>query len=73
MAASTGSDAPQPEYRSPRARRIQTSQESQAARPVVQGLPHDDWGFWAQLEEREEGRLALEADHLFDTSYLWAA
>ncbi|MEI8305485.1 MAG: hypothetical protein WCF99_00335 [Chloroflexales bacterium] len=23
---------------------------------------------WAQLEEREFGRLAQEADHLFDTS-----
>jgi hypothetical protein len=28
--------------------------------------------FWAQLEDREEGRLAIEADHLFDTSYAWA-
>lgn len=27
--------------------------------------------FWARLEEREEGRVALEADHLFDTSYAW--
>jgi hypothetical protein len=25
--------------------------------------------FWRQIEEREFGRLALEADHLFDTSY----
>ena len=73
MAASTGSDTPQPENRSPRARRSRTSQESQAARPVVQGLSPDDPGFWAQLEEREEGRLAQEADHLFDTSASWAA
>ncbi len=29
-------------------------------------------GFWRQIEEREFGRLALEADHLFDTSYSWA-
>jgi hypothetical protein len=29
--------------------------------------------FWAHLEDREEGRLAQEADHLFDTSYAWAA
>lgn len=28
---------------------------------------------WRRLEEREYGRLALEADHLFDTSYPWAA
>lgn len=27
---------------------------------------------WARLEDREEGRLAIEADHLFDTSYAWA-
>jgi hypothetical protein len=32
----------------------------------------DDAAFWAALEEREEGRLVLEADHLFDTSYSWA-
>lgn len=29
--------------------------------------------FWARLEDREEGRIATEADHLFDTSYTWAA
>ncbi len=29
--------------------------------------------FWARFEEREHGRLTQEADHLFDTSYLWAA
>lgn len=28
--------------------------------------------FWARLEDREEGRLVIEADHLFDTSYAWA-
>lgn len=28
---------------------------------------------WTRLEEREYGRLALEADYLFDTSYPWAA
>lgn len=28
--------------------------------------------FWARIEEREEGRLSIEADHLFDTSYTWA-
>jgi hypothetical protein len=73
MAASTGSDAPQPETRSRRVRRSRTSQESQADRPVNKGRPGDEAGFWAQLEEREFGRLALEADHLFDTSYPWAA
>jgi hypothetical protein len=29
--------------------------------------------FWARFEEREEGRVAQEADYLFDTSYDWAA
>ena len=29
--------------------------------------------YWAAAEEREFGRLAQEADHRFDTSYLWAA
>jgi hypothetical protein len=32
----------------------------------------EEVAFWARLEEREEGRIALEADHLFDTSYAWA-
>lgn len=32
----------------------------------------EEAGLWACLEEREEGRLAQEADHLFDTSYAWA-
>jgi hypothetical protein len=73
MAASTGSDTPQPETRSGRVRRSRTSQESQADRPVNKRRPHNEVGFWAQLEEREFGRLALEADHLFDTSYPWAA
>jgi hypothetical protein len=34
---------------------------------------HTEETFWRQLEEREEGRLAQEADHLFDTSFAWAA
>jgi hypothetical protein len=33
----------------------------------------EEAAFWAYLEGREEGRLAQEADHLFDTSYAWAA
>ncbi len=28
---------------------------------------------WERGEEREEGRLTQEADHLFDTSYTWTA
>jgi hypothetical protein len=32
----------------------------------------DEAALWAHLENHEEGRVALEADHLFDTSYAWA-
>lgn len=32
----------------------------------------DEVSFWTHQEEREFGRLALESDHLFDTSYPWA-
>jgi len=28
--------------------------------------------YWAQIEEREFGRLAQETDHLFDSSAPWA-
>lgn len=33
----------------------------------------EEASFWARFEEREDGRLAQEADHLFDTSFPWAA
>jgi hypothetical protein len=33
----------------------------------------EEAALWARYEEREDGRLAQEADHLFDTSYAWAA
>ena len=29
--------------------------------------------YWEVAEEREFGRLVQETDHLFDTSYPWAA
>jgi hypothetical protein len=28
---------------------------------------------WQSLDEQDDGRIAQEADHLFDTSYAWAA
>jgi hypothetical protein len=35
-----------------------------------------DWtteaAFWARCAEYDDGRLAQEADHVFDTSYPWA-
>ena len=49
-----------------RARKLLFSKTHVAAR-------HEEVAFWTQLEEREEGRLAQEADHLFDTSFAWAA
>jgi hypothetical protein len=36
-------------------------------------LRAEDRAFWERGEEREEGRLTQEADHLFDTSYTWTA
>lgn len=47
-------------------RRAAQTREAQQPEPVEEA-------FWARLEEREEGRVAQEADHLFDTSYSWAA
>lgn len=38
-------------------------------------LRHDptaEAAFWARCAEYDDGRLAQEADHLFDTSYPWA-
>jgi hypothetical protein len=32
----------------------------------------EEAALWARYEEREDGRLTQEADHLFDTSYPWA-
>lgn len=47
-----------------------------ALRLMATGRPSDheaeEDAFWTRLEDREEGRLAIEADHLFDTSYAWA-
>lgn len=48
------------------ARRAAQTREAQQPEPGEEA-------FWARLEEREEGRAAQEADHLFDTSYSWAA
>lgn len=39
----------------------------------AQPLEPEEEAFWAHLEECEEGRIAQEADHLFDTSFEWAA
>jgi len=73
MVTSTGSESPQPEDRAHPTPRSRTTPHRRAHCRERQGRPRDEAGFWAQLEEREFGRLALEADYLFDTSYLWAA
>lgn len=53
----------------PRRRRVQ--QRPLTAAQVA--ASHGEDVFWRQLEEREEGRIAQEADHLFDTSFVWGA
>lgn len=56
----------------PRRHRGKVRSARRRIRPVF--FPNSrEASLWAHLEEREEGRLALEADHLFDTSYSWAA
>jgi hypothetical protein len=46
-----------------------------APRRKLRMLRHDrtaEAAFWARCAEYDDGRLAQEADHLFDTSYPWA-
>ena len=62
-------DGPHPAYRN----RPPAAQSTRTPRRTTTRSANEDAGFWACLEERELGRLALEADHLFDTSYPWAA
>ena len=42
-----------------------------AARLIILG-DAGEMSLWLRLEDHEEGRLAIEADHLFDSSYAWA-
>jgi hypothetical protein len=62
------------------ARRVrrQTGKQRRRTRHLLFGTPkvltrREEDVFWRQLEEREDGRIAQEADHLFDTSFAWAA
>jgi hypothetical protein len=60
-------NAPAPHRRSrllrrPRQRTLRVSRHNPAA----------EADFWARCAEYDDGRLAQEADHLFDTSYPWA-
>lgn len=60
----------------PEPARAQPGRPRAAQRRMTTGQPSDreaeEVTFWTRLEDREEGRLAVEADHLFDTSYAWA-
>lgn len=75
MSATASSQKPQYGRRSPRPSRIRTKFAQCPA--ITRGSPGrsvaDDAAFWDHLEAREQGRFALEADYLFDTSYPWAA
>jgi len=75
MSTAHGRNAPQPQRRAHRFCRNRTliGRCSTSTRRSRKHNATDDLAFWAQLEAREEGRLALEADHLFDTSYCWTA
>ena len=75
MAAGPSSDPQLPEHRPHQAHRNRPRAVRHTGAPyhtATRGVK-EDADFWARLEERELGRLALEADHLFDTSYPWAA
>jgi hypothetical protein len=58
-----------PARRSQRARKGHVNEEASISEPGDE----TESAFWAHLEAREEGRFTTEADHLFDTSYTWAA
>lgn len=74
MTAQTGNEPGPPQNGAHLTRRqsCQTARLARAPYPSYALGNGEEAGFWAQLEEREFGRLALEADHLFDTSYQWA-
>ncbi|NTU83236.1 MAG: hypothetical protein HGA45_28335 [Chloroflexales bacterium] len=64
----TGSEAPPPLRH-----RARTTRRPSVAPQIATPSDTEEASFWARLEEREHGRLTQEADHLFDTSYAWAA
>ena len=75
MTISTGCDPqpPQDAAHLPRRRRARTTQSLSRTPRLHVPSAAEEVAFWARYEEREAGRFTQEADHLFDTSYLWAA
>ena len=50
-----------------------TPRRSRATRRIPVRCSVAERIYWAAAEERAFGRLAQETDHVFDTSYPWAA
>lgn len=73
MSASTSSDHNGSlQQRSMRRRHPASKRRMHVSTAIPDHGDQAERAFWARLEEREDGRFALEADHLFDTSYPWA-
>jgi hypothetical protein len=73
MSASPASTSNQPRRAQQRAARRRARARNHLFSKTHVAARHEEVAFWTQLEEREEGRLAQEADHLFDTSFAWTA
>lgn len=69
MTASASSDPQIPKKRAWQRLRPRAARHGCAPRHSATPSTLDEAGFWEHLEEREFGRAALEADHLFDTSH----
>lgn len=63
----------QPQPAQPATRRKTQASFLQQNTDAVTEQSSAEIAFWERLEEYEEGRIAHEADHLFDTSFDWAA
>ena len=75
MSISTPSDTHLASSEAPPAprHRARTTRRPSAAPQIATPSDAEEATFWAHFEEHEDGRLTQEADHLFDTSYPWAA
>lgn len=74
MSASPSSELHPPVPEAPAAPQLRTVIRRRLRTVAALPAPSDveEAAFWAHLEDREEGRVALEVDHLFDTSYAWS-
>lgn len=75
MSTSTHSDPHLADSEAPLAppHQTRTTRRPSVAPQIARLNDAEEDSFWARLDEREHGRLTQEADHLFDTSYPWAA